>query len=270
MEKRRKESNYVKSFSSHEEVESYRDLEQILKDSSIFPGEILANLGLFLTRASMSRILFMHDLYLKILDVPGCIIELGTYWGQNVALFSTFRSIYEPQNISRQVVGFDTFEGFTTASAQDGDLTPDGGRANVASLSENDNGSIDRGAVTENYDALLNRILDCHNRLGSRPQIKKYEIVKGDVTQTLPAYLERNPETLIALIYFDIGLYEPTRKCLELIKDRLAKGSVIGLDHLTMHGLPGDSIAVQEVLGYRNCRFVRDARVPYQSYVVVE
>jgi len=263
MEKRRKESNYVRSFSSNDEVESYRDLEQIFNDSPIFPGEILANLGLFLTRASMARILFMHDLYLKILDVPGCIIELGTYWGQNVALFSTFRSIYEPQNISRTVVGFDTFEGFTTASTQDGDLTPDGGRAS-------DNAAIDRGGVTENYEGVLDRILDCHNRLGSRPQIKKYEIVKGDVTQTLPAYLERNPETLIALIYFDIGLYEPTRKCLELIKDRLAKGSVIGLDHLTMHGLPGDSIAVQEVLGYRNCRFVRDARVPYQSYVVVE
>ena len=208
----------------------------------------------------MARILFMHDLYLKILDVPGCIIELGTHWGQNVALFSTFRSIYEPQNISRKVVGFDTFEGFTTPSAQDGNLTSD-----VAGLSEDD-----RGGVTENYDAVLDQILDCHNRLGSRPQIKKYEIVKGDVTQTLPAFLDRNPETLIALIYFDLGLYEPTRKCLELIKDRLAKGSVIGLDHLTMHGLPGDSIAVKEVLGYRNCRFVRDPRVPYQSYLVVE
>jgi len=260
MEKRRKESNYVKSFSSHDEVESYRELEQSFRDSPIFPGEILANLGLFLTRASMARILFMHDLYLKILDVPGCIIELGTHWGQNVALFSTFRSIYEPQNISRTVVGFDTFEGFTTASAQDGNLTSD-----VAGLSEDD-----RGGVTENYDAVLDRILDCHNRLGARPQIRKYEIVKGDVTQTLPAFLDRNPETLIALIYFDLGLYEPTRKCLELITDRLAKGSVIGLDHLTMHGLPGDSIAVKEVLGYRNYRFVRDPRVPYQSYLVVE
>ena len=258
MEKRRKASNYVKSLSSNEEVESYRELEQILNDSPIFPGEILANLGLFLTRASMARILFMHDLYLKILDVPGCIVELGTHWGQNVALFSTFRSIYEPQNISRQVVGFDTFEGFVTASAQDGDLTPDG-------LSEDD-----RGGVTKNYDALLDRILDCHNRLGARSHIKKYEIVKGDVLQTLPAFLDRNPELLIALIYFDLGVYEPTRKCLELIKDRLAKGSVIGLDHLTMHNLPGDSIAIREVLGYHNCRFFRDPRVPYQSYVVME
>src|SRR5215813_11370570 len=125
MEKRRKESNYVKSFSSNDEVESYRELEQTFKDSPIFPGEILANLGLFLTRASMARILFMHDLYLKILDVPGCIIELGCHWGQNLALFTTFRTIYEPQNIGRQIVGFDTFTGYEGSSEQDSGLMRD-------------------------------------------------------------------------------------------------------------------------------------------------
>ena len=34
--------------------------------------------------------------------------------------------------------------------------------------------------------------------------------------------------------------------------------------------VPGDSLAVMEVLGYRNFRFWRDPRVPYQSYVVIE
>jgi hypothetical protein len=117
---------------------------------------------------------------------------------------------------------------------------------------------------------LLDKILECHNRLGPRSHIKKHEIIKGDVTQTLPAYLERNPETLIALIYFDIGLFEPTRKCLQIIKDRLTKGSIIGLDHLAMSEMPGESLAVMEILGYRDCRLVRDPRVPFQSYLVIE
>src|ERR1043166_6081482 len=137
MEKRRKESNYVRSFSSNDEVESYRDLEQIFNDSPIFPGEILANLGLFLTRASLARILFMHDLYLKILSVPGCIIELGCHWGQNVALFSTFRTIYEPHNIGRKVIAFDTFEGYIKSSAKDGELMELGVASNVAAMGEN-------------------------------------------------------------------------------------------------------------------------------------
>ena len=125
-------------------------------------------------------------------------------------------------------------------------------------------------AMGENFELLLDQILDCHNMLGPRSHIKKHEVVKGDVSETLPAYLARNPEAPIALIYFDIGLYDPTRKSLEVVKDRLVKGSIIGLDHLGMAEVPGDLLAVMDVLGYRNCRFVRDPRVPYQSYVVIE
>lgn len=252
-----KESNAVKSFSSRDEIDSYRELEGILKSSPIFPGEILNNLGLFLTRASLARILFLHDLYLKIVDVPGCVIELGCHWGQTLALFSTFRTIYEPQNIGRKIIGFDTFEGYIKSSEKDGPLMAQGVSATAAT-------------VSANYEMLLDRILDCHNALGPRAHIKKHEIIKGDVTETLPAYLTQNPGTLIALIYFDLGVHEPTRKCLEKIKNHLARGSIIGLDHLAMQGLPGDSLAVMDVLGYNNCRFVRDPRVPYQSYVVIE
>ena len=252
-----KDSNSIKSFSARDEIESYDQLERILKASPVFPGEVLNNLGLFLTRPSLARILFMHDLYLKILQVPGCIIELGCQWGQNLALFSTFRTIYEPQNVGRKLIGFDTFEGFTESSTKDGRVVAGGVSAKSCS-------------VSENYDVLLDKILECHNRLGPRSHIKKHEIIKGDVTQTLPAYLERNPETLIALIYFDIGLFEPTRKCLQIIKDRLTKGSIIGLDHLAMSEMPGESLAVMEILGYRDCRLVRDPRVPFQSYLVIE
>jgi hypothetical protein len=252
-----KDSNAVKLFSSRDEIESYRELEGLLKSSPVFPGEILNNLGLFLTRASLARILFLHDLYLKIVNVPGCVIELGCHWGQTVALCSTFRTIYEPQNIGRKIIGFDTFEGYKKSSDKDGRLMAKGVSANIAT-------------VSENYEVLLQRILDCHNALGPRAHIKKHEIIKGDVTETLPAYLTQNPETLIALIYFDLGVYEPTRKCLEAIKNHLAQGSIIGLDHLAMGELPGDSLAVMDVLGYNNCRFFRDPRVPYQSYIVIE
>lgn len=256
-------SNTFRAYSSDNEIAAYQDLEQYLRSSPIGPGLLLQNIGLFLTRPSLARILFMHDLYLKIINVPGCIMEFGCEFGQNLALFTSFRTIYEPQNMGRKVIGFDTFEGYTAPSPQDGALMADGTlMADIVSRHF--------GATGGNYDALLDRILACHNALGPRAHVRKHELIKGDVTVTLPAYLERNPETLIALAYFDMGLYEPTRKCLELIRDRVAKGSIIGLDHLAMNDLPGDSLAVREVLGYRNCAFVRDPRVPYQSYVVIE
>ena len=53
-----------------------------------------------------------HELYQKILNVHGVVIEFGTRWGQNLALFESFRGMYEPYNHFRKIIGFDTFEGF--------------------------------------------------------------------------------------------------------------------------------------------------------------
>jgi|SRR5262249_23166060 len=98
----------TKAYSSEDEVAAYRAIEDQLRSTPMGSDEILGQLGLFLTRASMARILFMHDLYLKILDVPGSIIELGCHWGQNLALFTTFRTIYDRR----------------TSAARSSDLTP--------------------------------------------------------------------------------------------------------------------------------------------------
>ena len=68
----------------------------------------------------LARILFMDDLYRRIVDVPGVILELGVRWGQNLALFSALRTIYEPFNHNRKVIGFDTFAGFPSPHAKDG------------------------------------------------------------------------------------------------------------------------------------------------------
>jgi hypothetical protein len=184
-------------------------------------------------------------------------MEFGASWGQNMALFQSFRTIYEPHNLGRKVIGFDTFSGLTGSSPEDGALMADASQAGKC-------------AVSPDYETLLARILDCHERLGPRAQYKKYALIKGNIIDTLPAYLKEYPETLIALAYFDMGLYEPTLASLRTIMPHVAKGSIIGLDHLGMGEMPGDSRAIMEVLGYPNCRFVRDTRVPFQSYLVIQ
>ena len=83
---------------SSNEVEDYRALAVLLQSSPIPPGEILANLSLYLTRSSLSQILFMSHLYSKILDVHGTVMEFGNRWGRNLALYSTLRNVFEPHN----------------------------------------------------------------------------------------------------------------------------------------------------------------------------
>jgi hypothetical protein len=181
-------------------------------------------------------------------------MEFGVRWGQNMALFTTFRGIHEPYNLSRKIIGFDTFTGFPSVTPQDGSSHT----AQVGALS-----------VTPGYETHLEQLLLAHEQLGPRSHIKKHELIKGDVTETLPAYLTNHPETIIALAYFDLDLYEPTKKCLELIRPHLAKNSIVGFDELVFEEFPGETLALKEAWGITNFEIIRDPISPQQSYLVV-
>jgi hypothetical protein len=94
--------------------------------------------------------------------------------------------------------------------------------------------------------------------------------VKGDATVTLDEYLDKHPETIIALAYFDFDLYEPTKKCLTRIRDHFTKGTVIGFDELNWPSFPGETLAVKEVFGLSRYKIHRSPSNPSPSYIVID
>ena len=90
------------------------------------------------------------------------------------------------------------------------------------------------------------------------------------MTKTLPAYLNCNPETIVALAYFDLDIYEPTLACLKLIRDRITKGTVLGFDELNDHSTPGETVALKEALGLDRFAIKRYRYNARTSYLVVE
>ena len=231
------------------------NLLQLFRDCPIPDNELLSNLGLFISRQTLSRLLFFHELYQKIINVHGIIVEFGVRWGQTLALFQSLRGIYEPYNYNRKIVGFDTFEGFPSAHAKDG---------SAAVISTGSYG------VSEGYQEYLSKILDYHEQESPISHIKKYELVKGDASLTIETYLEENPETIIALAYFDFDIYEPTKKCLEAIKHHVTKGTIIGFDELNCHYFPGETLALRETLGLDRFSIRRSPLNPLPSYIVIE
>ena len=99
--------------------------------------------------------------------------------------------------------------------------------------------------------------------------VKKHTLVKGDASITCSEFLNNNPEVLVAMAYFDMALYEPTLKCLEAIKPRLIKGSVLVFDELCHHDYPGETRAVVEILGTQNYEIKRSKFLPDRSYMVI-
>lgn len=91
-------------------------LYKLFKDRPMPDDQLLICLGLYMRSSALTKILFVDEAYRLILDLPGVIVEFGTWWGQNLILFENLRAIYEPFNASRRVLGFDTFAGYSSIS----------------------------------------------------------------------------------------------------------------------------------------------------------
>jgi len=249
------DSTHIKTYDNSHERDARDKMLACLKNNPLPDDQLLSNLGLFLNSKNLSRLLFMDHIYQQVVEVPGVVMEFGVRWGQNLSTFSALRGIYEPFNRHRKIIGFDTFEGFPSVCEKDGDSE-----------------MIYQGnlAVGENYEQYLSTVLDCQEQDNPLHHVKKFEICKGDATLEIDKYLVRNPETIIGLAYFDLDLYEPTKKCLEAIKPRLVKGSILGFDELNDPDSPGETTALIEAFGLNNIRLKRYRYASRVSYFVVE
>ena len=243
------------NYGSNEENLARESFVNLFNNSPIPDDQKLANLGLYLNSKTLSRILFMDFLYRQAIDVQGVIMDFGTRWGQNMSLFTAMRGIYEPYNRHKKIIGFDTFSGFPSVSEKDG---------NSEMISK---GNV---AVTDDYLPHLSNILTCQENDSPLSHIKKHDFVVGNAITGIYDYLKSYPETIVAMAFFDFDLYEPTKACLEAIKPRLVKGSILGFDELNDHDSPGETAALLEVFGLNNVRLKRYKYASRVSYFIVE
>jgi hypothetical protein len=245
----------TQTHSSPAEIGLRERFHQLYKDCPIPDSEQLAQVGLFTSRQVLSRTLFFNQMYQEIITVPGVIMEFGTRWGRDLSTLASLRGMYEPYNYTRRILGFDTFEGFPHVHSEDspGDIAASGGFS-----------------TTPDYERYLEKVMDYHEAESPLSHIRKHELIKGDVVKTVPEYLQQHPETLIALAYFDLDLYEPTAAALEAILPHLTKGAVLGFDELNYPEFPGETAALREILPINEYRFRRAAFDPTPCYTVIE
>jgi len=124
--------------------------------------------------------------------------------------------------------------------------------------------------VSADYLNHLSELLDYHEIENTMSHVKKYDLVKGDASHTIQTYLNEHPETIIALAYLDMQLYEPTKAVLEAIRPYLVKGSVIAMDELNCADFPGETLAFREVIGLNRYKVFRSQFLPDRTYFIVD
>jgi len=242
------------SQSSDKALEARHRLYKLFKERPMSDEDLLVNLYMYMRSGSLAKLLFLNEMYQKVLSLPGVICEFGVWMGASTVAFENLRAVYEPYNHQRRILAFDTFSGYTGI-----------GNTDVRSS------IIDEGVYTvaDGYEKYLTELLDYHETENVMSHIKKHTLIKGDASITCPEYLNENPHLLIALAYFDMALYEPTLKCLEAIKPRLMKGSVLVFDELCNPDYPGETRAFIEAIGVSNYELRRSIFLPDRSYLIV-
>jgi len=225
-------------FISNEQVEYLNGLDNYFLNSEDTTIDKLENFSKYVPRTSVARFLTKYEIFKRILDVQGVIVECGVSFGGGLMTWAQLSSIMEPLNHQRRIIGFDTFEGFPSISNKD--------KARVSTE------LCEEGALSVDSYEDLQKCIELYNATRYLNHIDKVELVRGDVLETVPLYIENNPHLVVSLLYLDMDIYKPTKVALECFLPRMPKGSIIAFDELNQPWWPGETIAVLEQFGDLN------------------
>ena len=217
---------------------------------------ILNNFAKYVKRQELGRLLARHQLFQKIADIQGCIVEGGVYAGQGLMTWAQLSAILEPVGgVFRHIYGFDTFAGFPGVHKKD--------------LQGSSDLDWRRGDVKDESFEELNRCIELYDMNRFLDQIPRVTLVKGDFMKTAPKFLKDNPHVLVSMLYLDFDIYEPTKLALELFLPRMPKGSILAFDEINHPFWPGETLALLEMMDLRS---IRIQKFPYEvnmSYIVL-
>mgnify|MGYP005641561293 FL=1 len=108
-----------KQFNTPNDFEFLKKLDEYFDSSLGTNIEKLQNFAKYVPRQDLTNFLARYEIFKKILNVPGSIIECGVLFGGGLMTFAQLSSIFEPVNFERKIIGFDTFSGLTKFSKYD-------------------------------------------------------------------------------------------------------------------------------------------------------
>jgi hypothetical protein len=236
----------------------FAEIEAYFRRSSGSYTEKMHAFARFAPRQSISHFLARNEIYKEILPLHGSVFDFGAYRGSSFFTWLQLSAIYEPYNHMRKVVGFDSFDGFSELGEHD--HGPEGTDLALKRLG----GMAIPGGGAELHEGV--RLYDLNRPLG---HVSKGQVEEGLLPQAFADYLEAHPETVVAMASFGLGLYEPTRDLLELLKPRLQRGSLLVFEDLNQATWPGETRALFEVFGAGTVSLQRWPYCPHISVMRV-
>lgn len=170
----------------------------------------------------IGKLLNHLEIYKKILNLPGDILEFGVYKGTSLMRLMAFRELLENQS-SRKIIGFDTFGEFPKKLSMDSDVK-----------------FVENFEKQGGYGISEEHLNQCILEKG----YSNYELIKGDIIYTLTEWLSKNPQKRFSLIHIDVDVYEPSLVILKETYEKLVPGGILMMDDWGT--VEGETRAVEE------------------------
>lgn len=192
----------------------------------------------------LSKVLAQYELFKSVLERPGALVECGVFKGASLVRLAMLRELLTSAD-SRRIVAFDTFDKFPVTEYT----------ADVSARADFIAQAGDTSISTEQLCAVLD-----HAKLQ-----RNITLVPGDITDTVPSFVEENPALRIALLNIDTDIFEPAVTILEHLYERVVPGGVVILDDYGV--FPGETHAAEQFFAGRGVRVERFPWAPTPCFV---
>lgn len=223
------------TYSSDDAIHARKEIFRRMKSYDATEDEAERSLGLFLRGSLLARVLATGEIYQRIVKLPGCVMDVGTWRGQTAVLCENFRAIYEPLHFNRRIIAFDTFEGYQGFSGKDKatDLHKDG--------------TYNTGT---DYAQYLRELLVLHEQSNAMGHNNgKHSVIAGDCRKTIPEFFKSHPNEVVALAFFDVNAYDPTADAFKAIYERMVPGGIVAFWQLTRDAIQAEGrVYAEQVL----------------------
>ncbi len=177
----------------------------------------------------IGKLIAHYELYKMSHDIEGEIVECGVFKGASLVRFAMFRKLFQSK-YEKKIIGFDSFAEFPQTEFEADKklrdhIVKEAGEQSISTL--------------QLMEVLKNKSCD-----------ESVDLIAGDITITLPQYVEMNPGLKISLLNLDTDIYEPSVTILENLYPKLEKGGILILDDYNV--FPGETKAVDDYFKGKN------------------
>jgi hypothetical protein len=184
--------------------------------------EFIDHWQIYVGQENLSRFLTIYEVVREVSNIPGDIVELGSWQGANLmGMAKMLRHL--GADSTKTLYSFDSFEGLTKPGIED----------------EFDESL--RGKYRGDFDS-LNGAITLYDFEG------QIILNRGFIEETVPAFTIQNPAKRYSLIYYDADFYEPAEIMFTYLAPKLNIGGVILLDEYGTKEWPGETKSADKFL----------------------